>query len=83
MSRRPPAFTPRPRPPAEPVCVGRYDDYDYGEVNQLLPRDLKLYIKGVACFPDATKTPACPLAAPERVGPPARSHAPPTTPPLA
>uniref|UniRef100_H3DHD5 Sestrin 4 n=1 Tax=Tetraodon nigroviridis TaxID=99883 RepID=H3DHD5_TETNG len=44
----------------------RYDDYDYGEVNQLLPRDLKLYIKGVACFPDATKTPACPLAAPER-----------------
>uniref|UniRef100_A0A3Q3QN00 Uncharacterized protein n=1 Tax=Monopterus albus TaxID=43700 RepID=A0A3Q3QN00_MONAL len=35
----------------------RYDDYDYGEVNQLLERDLKLYIKAVACFPDATKTP--------------------------
>lgn len=41
--------------------VHRYDDYDYGEVNQLLGRDLKLYIKAVACFPDATKTPACPL----------------------
>ncbi|KAK5896921.1 hypothetical protein CesoFtcFv8_010033 [Champsocephalus esox] len=40
----------------------RYDDYDYGEVNQLLERDLKLYIKSVACFPDATKTPVCPLS---------------------
>uniref|UniRef100_A0A3Q0RRV0 Sestrin 4 n=1 Tax=Amphilophus citrinellus TaxID=61819 RepID=A0A3Q0RRV0_AMPCI len=39
----------------------RYDDYDYGEVNQLLERDLKLYIKAVACFPDSTKTPVCPL----------------------
>ncbi|TNM99176.1 sestrin-3 [Takifugu flavidus] len=45
----------------------RYDDYDYGEVNQLLPRDLKLYIKAVACFPDATKTPVCPLSASERI----------------
>ncbi|XP_053735026.1 sestrin-3 isoform X2 [Synchiropus splendidus] len=40
----------------------RYDDYDYGEVNRLLERDLKLYIKAVACFPDATKAPACPLS---------------------
>ncbi|KAA8588812.1 hypothetical protein FQN60_010157 [Etheostoma spectabile] len=40
----------------------RYDDYDYGEVNQLLVQDLKLYIKAVACFPDATKTPVCPLS---------------------
>lgn len=39
-----------------------YDDYDYGEVNQLLQRDLKMYIKAVACFPDATKTPVCPLS---------------------
>ncbi|KAM4621781.1 sestrin-3 [Polymixia lowei] len=39
----------------------RYDDYDYGEVNQLLERDLKLYIKAVACFPDATKNPLSPL----------------------
>lgn len=38
-----------------------YDDYDYGEVNQLLERDLKLYVKAVACFPDSTKTPVCPL----------------------
>lgn len=38
----------------------RYDDYDYGEVNQLLERDLKIYIKTVACFPDAKKTPLCP-----------------------
>lgn len=57
----------------ELVCLHRYDDYDYGEVNQLLPRDLKLYIKAVACFPDATKTPVCPLTASERV----RSPAPP------
>ncbi|PWA18661.1 hypothetical protein CCH79_00005622 [Gambusia affinis] len=40
----------------------RYDDYDYVEVNQLLERDLKLYIKAVACFPDVTKTPVCPLS---------------------
>uniref|UniRef100_A0A4W5NLT0 Sestrin 4 n=1 Tax=Hucho hucho TaxID=62062 RepID=A0A4W5NLT0_9TELE len=39
----------------------RYDDYDYGEVNQLLEKELKLYIKSVACYPDATKTPLCPL----------------------
>nr|XP_023653493.1 sestrin-3-like isoform X1 [Paramormyrops kingsleyae]XP_023653494.1 sestrin-3-like isoform X1 [Paramormyrops kingsleyae] len=35
----------------------RYDDYDYGEVNQLLERELKLYIKAVACFPDITRSP--------------------------
>ncbi|KAF7654118.1 hypothetical protein LDENG_00073750 [Lucifuga dentata] len=40
----------------------RYDDYDYGEVNQLLERDLKLYIKTVACFPDATRSTVCPLS---------------------
>ncbi|XP_036380369.1 sestrin-3-like [Megalops cyprinoides] len=39
----------------------RYDDYDYGEVNQLLKRELKLYIKTVACFPDATRSPPCPV----------------------
>ncbi|KAI1898195.1 hypothetical protein AGOR_G00069850 [Albula goreensis] len=39
----------------------RYDDYDYGEVNQLLERGLKLYIKSVTCYPDATKGPLCPL----------------------
>ncbi|CAL8356533.1 unnamed protein product [Merluccius merluccius] len=39
----------------------RYDDYDYGEVNQRLERDTKLYIKAVACFPDDTKAPVCPL----------------------
>ncbi|XP_076865073.1 sestrin-2 [Brachyhypopomus gauderio] len=32
----------------------RYDDYDYGEVNQLLERSLKVYIKTVACYPDKT-----------------------------
>lgn len=30
----------------------RYDDYDYGEVNQLLERNLKVYIKTVACYPE-------------------------------
>ncbi|KAK2518719.1 hypothetical protein Q9233_012523 [Columba guinea] len=32
----------------------RYDDYDYGEVNQLLERSLKIYIKTVACYPEKT-----------------------------
>lgn len=40
------------------VAVGafssRYDDYDYGEVNQLLERNLKIYIKTVACYPEKT-----------------------------
>lgn len=39
----------------------RYDDYDYGEVNHLLEQNFKLYIKAVACFPDATKASVCPL----------------------
>ncbi|XP_026868792.1 sestrin-3 isoform X2 [Electrophorus electricus] len=39
----------------------RYDDYDYGEVNHLLERGLKLYIKAVACYPDSTKNPLHPL----------------------
>jgi len=30
----------------------RHDDYDYGEVNQLLERSLKTYIKTVVCFPE-------------------------------
>ncbi|XP_073472292.1 sestrin-2 [Aquarana catesbeiana] len=30
----------------------RYDDYDYGEVNQLLERSLKLYMKTVTCHPE-------------------------------
>nr|CAG4644863.1 EOG090X07PL [Leptodora kindtii] len=30
----------------------RHDDYDYGEVNQLLERSLKTYIKSVVCFPE-------------------------------
>uniref|UniRef100_H2ZKF0 Sestrin 2 n=1 Tax=Ciona savignyi TaxID=51511 RepID=H2ZKF0_CIOSA len=31
-----------------------YDDYNYSEVNQLLERPLKLYIKTVSCFPEQT-----------------------------
>lgn len=31
-----------------------YDDYDYGDVNQLLERSLKVYIKTVACYPEKT-----------------------------
>ncbi|XP_053563023.1 sestrin-2 [Bombina bombina] len=30
----------------------RYDDYDYGEVNQLLERNLKVYMKMVTCHPE-------------------------------
>ena len=36
------------------VFPSRYDDYDYGEVNQLLERNLKVYIKTVACYPEKT-----------------------------
>uniref|UniRef100_A0A3B4AY50 Uncharacterized protein n=1 Tax=Periophthalmus magnuspinnatus TaxID=409849 RepID=A0A3B4AY50_9GOBI len=44
-------------------CVlGIYDDYDYGEMNHLLERDFKFYIKAVACFPDTTKTSVCLLS---------------------
>lgn len=32
----------------------RHDDYDYGEVNQLLERSLKAYIKTVCCYPERT-----------------------------
>jgi sestrin len=30
----------------------RHDDYDYSEVNQLLERSLKAYVKTVTCFPE-------------------------------
>ncbi|KGL76796.1 Sestrin-3, partial [Tinamus guttatus] len=33
----------------------RYDDYDYAEVNHLLERMLKVYIKTVTCYPEKTK----------------------------
>ena len=32
--------------------VYSHDDYDYGEVNQLLERPLKSYIKTVCCYPE-------------------------------
>lgn len=39
------------------VCLflpHRYDDYDYGEINQLLDRSFKVYIKTVVCTPEKT-----------------------------
>lgn len=30
----------------------RHDDYDYGEVNQLLERSLKTFIKSACCYPE-------------------------------
>ncbi|XP_067273752.1 sestrin-1 isoform X3 [Pseudorasbora parva] len=30
----------------------RYDDYDYGEINQLLDRSFKVYIKTMVCSPE-------------------------------
>jgi sestrin len=30
----------------------RHDDYDYGEVNQLLEKSLKTFIKSVCCYPE-------------------------------
>ncbi|XP_069462645.1 sestrin-1 [Ambystoma mexicanum] len=32
----------------------RYDDYDYGEINLLLDRSFKVYIKTVVCTPEKT-----------------------------
>ncbi|XP_042189686.1 sestrin-1 isoform X1 [Callorhinchus milii] len=32
----------------------RYDDYDYGEINQLLEHSFKVYIKTVVCSPEKT-----------------------------
>ncbi|XP_067097409.1 sestrin-1 isoform X1 [Osmerus mordax] len=32
----------------------RYDDYDYGEINQLLDRSFKVYIKTMVCSPEKT-----------------------------
>ncbi|KAH8272814.1 hypothetical protein KR018_000557, partial [Drosophila ironensis] len=34
----------------------RHDDYDYGEVNQLLVRPLKMFIKTACCFPERITT---------------------------
>ncbi|KAI8128605.1 Sestrin like protein [Lucilia cuprina] len=34
----------------------RHDDYDYGEVNQLLDRSLKMFIKTACCFPERITT---------------------------
>ena len=30
----------------------RHDDYNYGEIDQLLERSLKTYIKSACCFPE-------------------------------
>jgi sestrin 1/3 len=30
----------------------RHDDYDYGEINSLLDRNLKTFIKTACCYPD-------------------------------
>lgn len=35
----------------------RHDDYDYGEVNQLLDRSLKMFIKTACCFPERITKP--------------------------
>lgn len=34
------------------MAIFRHDDYDYGEVNQLLERPLKAFIKTVCCYPE-------------------------------
>lgn len=37
----------------------RHDDYDYAEVNDLLDRNLKAYIKMCCCFPQRTGKKDC------------------------
>lgn len=41
---------------SRPSAPCRYDDYDYAEVNQLLERVLKVYIKTVTCYPEKTNS---------------------------
>lgn len=36
------------------LALIRYDDYDYGEINQLLDRSFKIYIKTMVCSPEKT-----------------------------
>lgn len=36
------------------LIPNRYDDYDYGEINQLLDHSFKVYIKTVVCTPEKT-----------------------------
>ena len=43
----------------------RHDDYDYREVNELLTRDLKTYIKTVCCFPSRVRREDCDRVMPE------------------
>lgn len=43
----------------------RHDDYDYREVNELLTRDLKTYIKTVCCFPSRVRKEDCDRVMPE------------------
>lgn len=33
----------------------RHDDYDYSEVNKLLSRQMKTYIKTLCCYPERMK----------------------------
>lgn len=32
----------------------RHDDYDYSEVNRLLSRQMKIFVKTVGCYPERT-----------------------------
>lgn len=43
----------------------RHDDYDYREVNELLTRDLKTYIKTVCCYPSRVRKEDCDRVMPE------------------
>lgn len=37
-----------------PLRICSYDDYDYGSVNVLLERSLKVFVKTMACHPEQT-----------------------------
>lgn len=42
-----------PTPPTDlPPSRRSYDDYDYGSVNVLLERSLKVFVKTMACHPE-------------------------------
>lgn len=53
-SRRASQVVIRPLLTAPLPALVRYDDYDYGEINQLLDRSFKVYIKTMVCSPEKT-----------------------------
>lgn len=42
------------------ISFFRHDDYDYSQINHLLDRNLKLFLKTVSCYPERLACPTSP-----------------------